>query len=139
MNAAALADFYDCYTDAFMRQDGDALVAAWSFPAAIAGPEGNAVLDAEAFRRNLDGLFGFYDRQGVVTATAHVAAQTVLGENVVLSQTDYAMFDKDGVLIAGWQSPYLLRATGDGLRAFAVVSDGEVAAWAARGTPMESR
>jgi hypothetical protein len=139
MTPAALADFYGRYTAAFMRHDSDALAAAWAFPAAIAGPHGNAMFDAAAFRRNVEALFGFYDRQGVVTATANVAAMTVLAEDVVLSQTDYAMCASDGALIAGWQTPYLLRATADGLRAFCAVADSEVAAWAARGTPMGSR
>jgi hypothetical protein len=136
---AAVTDFYDRYVDAFTRNDTDALVAAWSFPAAIAGPAGNAVFDAPAFRRNVEALFGFYRRQGVVRTTATVAALHPLGEGVVLSQTDYAMFDAAGALIAGWQTPYLLRQTGDGLHAFAAVADSEVAAWAARGTPLGSR
>lgn len=139
MTSAALSDFYGAYTAAFVRHDSDALVAAWSFPAAITGPKGNAVFDAPAFRRNVEALFGFYDRQGVAAVTATVAASTGLGDDVVLSQTDYAMFDADGALIAEWQTPYLLRATGDGLKAFCAVADSEVAAWAARGTPMGSR
>lgn len=139
MTPAAVAEFYARYTAAFMRHDSDALVAAWSFPAAIAGPKGNGVFDAPAFRRNVEALFGFYDRQGVTSVTADIAALTVLGDDVVLSQTDYAMLDADGALIAGWQTPYLLRDTADGLRAFAAVSDSEVAAWAARGTPLGSR
>jgi|APFEC2959095136_1045048.scaffolds.fasta_scaffold00440_5 hypothetical protein len=139
MTPDALADFYGGYTAAFTRHDSDALVAAWSFPATIAGPRGNAVFDAAAFRRNVEALFGFYDRQGVVKATATVAAMTVLGDDVVLSQTDYAMLDRDGALIAGWQTPYMLRANASGLRAFAAVADSEIAAWAARGTPMGGR
>jgi hypothetical protein len=139
MTPDAVADFYAGYTQAFVRHDSEALVAAWSFPAAIAGPRGNATFDAPAFRRNVEALFGFYDRQGVAAVTANVAALTVLGDDVVLSQTDYAMLDSDGGLIAGWQTPYLLRATADGLRAFCAVADSEVAAWAARGTPMGSR
>ncbi len=139
MTPDALADFYGQYTAAFMRHDSDALIAAWSFPAAITGPKGNATFDAPALRRNVEGLFGFYDRQGVASVTATVASSTVLGDDVVLSQTDYAMFDSEGALIAGWQTPYLLRATAAGLKAFCAVADSEVAAWAARGTPMGSR
>lgn len=139
MTPAAVSDFYARYTSAFMQHDSDALVAAWAFPAVIAGPKGNMAFDAPAFRRNVEALFGFYDRQGVASVTADIAALTVLGDDVVLSQTDYAMLDKDGALIAGWQTPYMLRNTADGLRAFAAVADSEVAAWAARGTPMGSR
>lgn len=139
MTPAAVSDFYARYTAAFMQHDSDALVAAWAFPAVIAGPKGNRAFDAPAFRRNVEALFGFYGRQGVTAVTADIAALTVLSDDVVLSQTDYAMLDKDGVLIAGWQTPYMLRNTADGLRAFAAVADSEVAAWAARGTPMGSR
>ncbi len=138
MTKAALSEFYAHYADAFMRHDTDALVAAWSFPAAITAPAGNNVFDAATFRRNVEALFGFYQRQGVVTATATVAAMQVLGEGVVLSQTDYAMLDADGGTIAAWQTPYLLRDAGDGFRAFAAVADSEIAAWAAHGTPMGS-
>ena len=139
MTPATVSDFYARYTTAFMQHDSDALVAAWAFPAVIAGPKGNMAFDAAAFRRNVEGLFGFYDRQGVVSVTADIAALTVLSDDVVLSQTDYAMRDKDGAVIAGWQTPYMLRATAAGLRAFAAVADSEVAAWAARGTPMGGR
>ena len=139
MTPAAVSDFYARYTAAFLQHDSDALVAAWVFPAVIAGPKGNMAFDAAGFRRNVEALFGFYDRQGVAAVTADVAALTVLGEDVVLSQTDYAMRDQHGALIAAWQTPYMLRNTADGLRAFAAVADSEVAAWAARGTPMGSR
>jgi hypothetical protein len=139
MTPAAVSDFYARYTAAFVQHDSDALVAAWAFPAVIAGPKGNMAFDAPGFRRNVEALFGFYGRQGVASVTADIAALTVLGDDVVLSQIDYAMLDKDGALIAGWQTPYMLRNTADGLRAFAAVADSEVAAWAARGTPMGSR
>jgi hypothetical protein len=136
---AALTDFYARYADAFMRQDTDALVAAWSFPAAITGPTGNKMFDAMAFRRNVEALFGFYQRQDVAKATADVAAMHPLGDGVVLGQIDYAMFTAAGAPVAAWQTPYLLRDAGAGLKAFAAVADGEIAAWAARGTPLGSR
>lgn len=131
--------FFTAYAAAFMRQDGAALTASWSFPALISGPGKALACDAALFRRNVDGLFGFYDRQGVADATATVASVQQLSPGVVLSHTRYAMLAADGTTLAAWDTPYMLRDGAEGLRAFAAVSDGEVAAWAARGTPLGGR
>lgn len=139
MTHAQVQDFFTAYAKAFMRQDGAALAAAWSFPALISGPGAALACDDALFRRNVDNLFGFYARQGVADASATVAAVQILSPGVVLSQTRYAMFAADGAVIAAWDTPYLLRDGPNGLRAFAAVSDGEVAAWAARGTPLGGR
>jgi hypothetical protein len=139
MTHAQVQDFFTVYAAAFMRQDSAALAAAWSFPALISGPGAALACDEAVFRRNVDGLFGFYDRQGVAGASATVEAVHPLSPGVVLSHTHYVMLSADGAPIAAWDTQYLLRDRGNGLRAFAAVSDGEVAAWAARGTPLGRR
>jgi hypothetical protein len=139
MNQAAVQDFFTAYAAAFIRQDSAALADAWSFPALISGPGAALACDEAIFRRNVDALFGFYGRQGVADASATVAAVDVLAPGVVMSHTRYAMRAADGSTIAAWDTQYLLRDRGQGLRAFAAVSDGEVAAWAARGTPLGGR
>jgi hypothetical protein len=136
---AAVQAFFTAYAAAFIRQDGAALAAAWAFPSLISGPGASLACDEAVFRRNVDGLFGFYARQGVADARATVKAVEVLAPGVVLSHTHYAMLAADGSTIAAWDTQYLLRDRGQGLRAFDAVSDGEVAAWAARGTPLGGR
>ncbi|OYQ30896.1 hypothetical protein CHU93_06040 [Sandarakinorhabdus cyanobacteriorum] len=131
--------FFAAYSAAFARQDSAALVAAWSFPALISGPGTALACDEALFRRNVEALFGLYDRQGVANARATVTGVVPLAPGVVLSHTHYAMLAGDGDVITDWDTQYLLRDRGQGFRAFAAVSDGEVAAWAARGTPLGSR
>ncbi|MEI6419032.1 MAG: hypothetical protein WCO82_08195 [Sphingomonadales bacterium] len=133
---AEVQAFFTAYAAAFIRQDSAALAAAWSFPALISGPGAALACDEAIFRRNTDALFDFYTRQGVADARASVQEVAVLAPGVVLSHTHYAMLASDGSTIAAWDTQYLLRDRGQGLRAFAAVSDGEVAAWAARGTPL---
>ncbi len=139
MNQAEVQAFFTAYAAAFVRQDSAALAAAWAFPALISGPGANLACDEAVFRRNVDALFGFYDRQGVADARATVTGVETFAPGVVLSHTHYAMLAGDGGTIAAWDTQYLLRDRGQGLRAFAAVSDGEVAAWAARGTPLGGR
>ena len=139
MTPAALQPFYTDYAAAFIRQDGAALAAAWAFPALISGPGATLACDEAIFRRNTDALFGFYTRQGVADASAIVTAVVQLAPGVVLAHIHYAMLTGEGATIAAWATQYLLRDRGDGWRAFAAVSDGEVAAWAARGTPLGGR
>ena len=136
MTRDEVQSFFTAYAAAFVRQDSAALAAAWSFPALISGPGGALACDETVFRRNVDGLFAFYARQGVAGAVASVKGIEPLGPSVILSHTHYAMLAADGGTIAAWDTQYLLRDRGEGLRAFAAVSDGEVAAWAARGTPL---
>ncbi|OYU16510.1 MAG: hypothetical protein CFE37_00475 [Alphaproteobacteria bacterium PA4] len=139
MTPAEVQPFYTAYAAAFIRQDSAALAAAWSFPAVISGPGATLACDEAVFRRNVDALFGFYTRQGVADASALVTAVEPLAPGVVLAHIRYAMLAGDGATIAAWDTQYLLRDRGQGWRAFAAVSDGEVAAWAARGTPLGSR
>lgn len=139
MNHAAVQAVFDAYADAFLRQDIDALTASWAFPALISGPAGALACDEALFRRNLAAMFGFYDRQGVGRTTARVTAVRPLADAVVLAEIDYAMATADGTPLVRFDTAYMLRATDGVLLKVAAVSDGEVAAWAARGTPLGGR
>lgn len=139
MNQAAVQAVFDAYADAFMRQDVDALTASWAFPALISGPAGALACDEALFRRNLLAMFGFYDRQSVAKTTAKVTSVRPLAETVVLAEIDYAMATADDAPIVQFDTAYLLRMAGGALLKVAAISDGEVAAWAARGTPLGSR
>ncbi|WP_439546686.1 nuclear transport factor 2 family protein [Sandarakinorhabdus sp.] len=139
MNLAAVQAVFDAYADAFARQDADALTASWAFPALVSGPAGSFNFDAATFRRNLMAMFGFYNRQAVAKTTAQVTSVQALSDTVVLARIDYAMATADDVQIVRFDTAYLLRASGDALLKFAAISDGEMAAWAARGTPLGSR
>jgi ketosteroid isomerase-like protein len=139
MNQARLQAVFDAYSDAFMRQDADAITQSWSFPALISGPAGSLACDEASFRRNLTAMMGFYTRQGVATTSAKVVKVHPLADTVVAAHIDYAMAAADGTQIVRWDTAYLLRASGEALLKFAAISDGEIEAWAARGTPLGGR
>jgi ketosteroid isomerase-like protein len=139
VNQVAVQAVFDAYADAFMRQDIDALTASWAYPALISGPAGALACDEALFRRNLTAMFGFYNRQGVAKTTAKVTAVRPLAETVVLAEIDYAMATADDTRLVRFDTAYMLRASGGELMKVAAISDGEVAAWAARGTPLGSR
>lgn len=137
MSAAhEVAAFYESYAHAFSAYDAKAVSAHWSFPAVIAGAARTVTFTADAFDANTEALFGFYRRQGVARATAEVLAVDEAFPGVALARVRYRMLDADGGDIIDFESRYQLRRTKDGWRAATAIADGELTAWAARGTPL---
>jgi hypothetical protein len=136
VTAAAIREYFRGYAEAFGRGDVGAIVGLWRFPATVSTRERDVAFDEPAFRRNVEALCEFYRRQGVAQARKTVSASHFFGPEVAAVTTEDSLHDAAGGLIAAWSHFYLLRETGDGIRAFGAVADGEVAAWAARGTPL---
>ncbi|MGD9981937.1 MAG: hypothetical protein AB7H66_08805 [Hyphomonadaceae bacterium] len=127
--------FVASYVDAFTRWDVDAACAHWAGGGLFLMPAGNAALDASAFRDNVAKLMDFYRRQHVAHPDAKLVSCAELFPGLAEVRVTYRLFDSAAAEIVAWEHIYLLRKT---KRWFAVlaVADGEIAAWAARGTPL---
>ena len=134
---AAAEQFCERYIKAFEKGDADAVGAHWSFPAVItAGPRVVSFDNSDAFLANTSALNAFYAEQNMGRVRREVEAVLPLSDDVFSMRVHDRMFDRDGALIVEWRSGYMLRRCSDGFRAFSAIADGEVAAWAARGTPL---
>ena len=138
MTKQALDSFFRDYVNAFNRSDAAGIAEQCAFPATITVPSGTHVFDEAAFCKNVRALCDFYRRQGVAKASKRVTSVQPLSANVASVTTEDALFDERGQMIASWQHGYLLRQDQGKIRAFAAIADGEIAAWAARGTPLGS-
>ena len=138
MTAEAIHAYFRDYVGAFSRGDVDAVVGLWRFPATISTRERTVAFDEPGFRKNVEALCSFYRRQGMAEARKTVSASLHLAPNVASVTTEDSLLDGTGNLIAAWSHGYLLREDEDGIHAIAAIADGEVEAWAARGTPLGS-
>jgi ketosteroid isomerase-like protein len=141
MTLAEAQSHFTAYADAFERRDIAAVAAAWCFPCYITDPSGGfAFRDADAFRRNLDRMAGFYDAQGVAHAEATVTHVDARYAGVATVHVDYRFANARGETLIAWPTDYTLRRGDDGTwKACFAIADGEVTAWAARGTPMGAK
>ena len=130
--------FFDRYADNFSRGDIAAVNDAWAMPCFISGPRSGAFTDAEVFARNTEGLVAFYAAQGLAKAEKTVLSAEVQYDGVTLVRTADRLSDAAGEEIATWEHLYLMRRFSDGWKVVTAICDGEVAAWAARGTPLGS-
>lgn len=128
--------YFAAYVAAFSRRDVEALAALWTFPATIVARGRSACFEEAAFRANTERLCAFYARQGVAEARKAVLGAEALFPGLWLVRTADRMTDSGGGEIARWEHAYLLAETEEGLRALVAIADGEMEAWAARGTPL---
>ena len=130
--------FFQSYAAAFTRKDMDAIAGMWRYPCYITDQRGGAAFkDLSAFRKNLDRLSGFYDAQGVAGAKANVREANSDDEGVARIVVDYELTDADEKTIIAWSTFYVLRKTDSGeWKACFAIADGEMNAWADRGTPL---
>lgn len=132
-----LEDWCASYVAAFSTFDVPAIARHWTFPATVVlwGKPG-LLADADAFITNTERLCGFYRAQGVAMAERSVREVLLLAPGSAAIQVDDVMRDSSGTQITGWSAGYLLCETGEGWRACSAVADGEMDAWATRGTPL---
>ena len=127
----------ESYIAAFNAADAGQITAHWSFPALIFQAGGRLAFDnGERFTRNTAALLGFYARQGVARAERAIAGRLDMGaDGLALSVAD-RMLDAEGDEIVSWRAAYVLQRLDGSWRASAAFADGELAAWAQRGTPL---
>jgi hypothetical protein len=133
--------FFDAYARAFTAKDVEAVADQWSFPCLITQQTGAfPFADRAAFTKNTSALQSFYDRQGVALALARVDKVNPLYEGVAAVTVYYTLSNSDAEPIAGWLTTYILRRGKDLVwRASYAVADGEITAWAERGTPLGAK
>ena len=136
MSLAEAQAFFERYAASFTRGDIAAVSDARAMPCFISGPRSGAFADAEAFARNTEGLLAFYAAQGLARAEKTVLSAQEQYDGVTLVRTADRLSDASGEEIACWEHVYLMRRFSDGWKVVAAVCDGEVEAWAARGTPL---
>ena len=125
------------YVTAFESYDAEAIAAHWTFPA-LTTQVGRSFTfkNAEHFAKNTGLLLGFYKAQKVACVERSVAEHLPMSPGAVSMTVQDRMLDADGNEIAAWKAAYILQNVDGAWKAVAAVADGEVDAWAARGTPL---
>ena len=125
------------YVAAFERSDATAITEHWAFPAITTqAGQSFAFKSSEHFEKNTQRLLGFHQRQGVATVHRRVLNHLEMSAHAVAMTVADDMRDASGATLASWQAAYVLQYTQGKWRAIAAIADGEVAAWAERGTPL---
>lgn len=125
------------YVRAFEAYDAEAIAAHWTFPA-LTTQAGRSFTfkSAEHFAKNTGLLLGFYQAQSVTRVEREVMDILEMSPDAVSVTVQDKMLDAAGGQIVSWQAAYVMQRIEGTWRAVAAVADGEVAAWAARGTPL---
>jgi hypothetical protein len=129
---AQIAAFFADYTDAFAREDADALAEMWDEVGLFPTPAGNFAMERAAFRDHCAGLMAFYRRQGVHKPEGRLVCAVELFPGVVQARMAYRMLGEAGAVVAEWDHVYILRRH-DRWRVSLTIADGEMAAWQALG------
>ena len=125
------------YVAAFERSDAEAIAEHWTFPAITTqAGQSFAFKSAEHFQKNTDRLLGFYQRQGVVSVHRKIQSHFDMSTIAVAMTVADEMRNASGVVLASWHAAYVLQRHQNKWHAVAAIADGEVDAWAARGTPL---
>ena len=125
------------YVAAFERYEAEAIAAHWAFPALTTqAGRSFAFKSEEHFAKNTGRLLGFYQAQHVEHVQREVVDILIMGPNAVSMTVKDQMMDAEGGEIASWQAAYVLQRVDAKWKAVAAVADGEVEAWAQRGTPL---
>ena len=134
-----LSDWCKSYVGAFSAYDAEGISAHWAFPALIMHEGARMVFEsAEHFTKNTAKLLSFYKRQGVARAERALISFLPMWEGAASMRVHDVMLNVDSEPITEWEAAYMLQKIDGAWRAVCAVSDGEAAAWRARGTPLGS-
>ena len=125
------------YVAAFSAYDAEAIGSHWTFPALITqSGRSIAFKSVEQFNKNTSALLGFYKAQNVEMAVRRVLNHLPMNDETVAMTVADEMLDPDGSVIVSWQAAYVLQRVDGSWKAVMALADGEVSAWATRGTPL---
>lgn len=125
------------YVTAFSTYDVAAIGAHWAFPALILVNGAPVLLPSrEKFDRNTQNLCAFYRAQSVAAAERKLLDVLVMTSTTAAICVADTMLNEAGEEITSWRAAYTLTRTQEGWRACLADVGGEMAAWAARGTPL---
>lgn len=128
------------YTAAFSNYDAEGIGAHWMFPAVIlSGGRSLTFRDPEHFNKNTANLLSFYKAQNVSAARRRLLDHFELDGGAVSIRVADDMISSVGDVIVSWTASYVLQTQSEGLRAVLAVADGELKAWAVRGTPLGAK
>ena len=125
------------YVMAFESYDAEAIASHWTFPA-LTTQAGRSFTfkSAEHFAKNTGLLLVFYKAQAVQSVERRVVDHLQMSTGAVSMTVQDRMLDASGQEITTWQAAYVLQRVDGAWKAVAAVADGEVDAWASRGTPL---
>ncbi|MEM7661812.1 MAG: hypothetical protein AAF292_06155 [Pseudomonadota bacterium] len=128
------------YVEAFEAFDVRAIGSHWSFPATILTGNRQMVLKTvDDFNANTAALVDFYRAQDVAQVKRVVRRVFQMSECLAAMQVSDVMQSASGDTLVEWDSSYVLREDGNTWRAIFADANGEVNAWASRGTPLGGR
>jgi hypothetical protein len=108
--SAPLEDFMECYREAVLNHDVEAVVATYSFPLTFHDGARTTVLeDAEAAERAFDALRDFYDDLGMVALETRYLTTHRIGPTLVLVDVVWRLRDEASMTILDQRSTYALR------------------------------
>lgn len=135
----ALQAWCNSYIAAFNAFDASMIGQHWAFPALITQTGKSVVFaDRGLFDGNTEKLLSFYRQQGVSKAERVVTDYVVMNADTVAMTVSDVLTDVAGDAIVSWNAAYLLQRRDEGWRAIMAAADGEIEAWAARGSPLGS-
>jgi len=125
------------YVEAFCAYDAPAIAAHWTFPAlTTAAGRSFSFKSSEHFAGNTDRLLDFYRKQDVAKVERSIVACGHLAPGIAHMIVQDKMLSGQGEAIAEWEAAYVLQSIDGKWKAVMAVADVEMAAWAARGTPL---
>jgi len=125
------------YVQAFCGYDAPSIAAHWTFPAlTTAGGRSFSFKSAEHFEGNTDRLLEFYRKQDVAKVERNIVDCGHLAPGIAHMTVQDTMLTQQDAIIASWEAAYVLQSIDGQWKAVMAVADGEMAAWAARGTPL---
>jgi hypothetical protein len=132
-----LADWCQSYVSAFEAYDAAGISAHWTFPALTTAAGRSFTFKTEAhFTQNTAQLLEFYRRHAVARVQRDVIAHHPLHRDATAMTVADIMYTASGEEIARWHAAYVLQRVNGSWKAVMAVADGEMEAWAARGTPL---
>jgi hypothetical protein len=124
--------FFETYSAAFNRLDGDAVAELWCTPSGIAdsgGPEGAARLtwwpDEAAMQANQRALCGVYRTSDYGRADFTLQAYVPLGAHHAFAHVHWTLSRRDGSLLQQFHTGYQLMRTATGPRVLLAVAHQE--------------
>ncbi|MEM7458141.1 MAG: hypothetical protein AAF331_01640 [Pseudomonadota bacterium] len=132
-----LENWCQSYVSAFADYDAERISQHWTFPALTTQAGRSFVFKSdEHFAKNTARLLEFYRSQAVARVERKIVDCGLLHQDAASMVVSDVMFTERNDPIASWQAAYVLQRVDGAWKAVMAVADGEIDAWAARGTPL---